>query len=115
MMDGGATVRQAAAVYLKNRVHRSYNDDTTHTRGDPAIAPSDRAALKASIIPLLVSSPNSSITIHLSNALKSIISNDFPERWPELLEGVKTLLVSERSQEVIAGCRASLEIVRVLR
>lgn len=108
--------KQAAAVYLKNRVYTSYFVEPASPRPDQApIAPSDRNALKASLLPLLASSPSSLITVQLANTLKNIVARDFPDNWPDLLDNVKRMLGSSNIREVGAGCVAALEMVRAFR
>ncbi|GJE91719.1 ARM repeat-containing protein [Phanerochaete sordida] len=108
--------RQAAAVYLKNRVYTSYFVDPTSPRPDQVpIAQSDRDALKSSILHVLAVSPSRAITVQLASTLKNIVARDFPEQWPGLLDDVKRLLASSNIREVVAGCVAALEMVRAFR
>ena len=110
-----SATRQAAAVYLKNRVYSTYFVETVTRPDQTPIAPSDRDALKSSILHLISISPNRPITLQLANTLKNIVARDFPENWPNLLENVKNLLASNNVREVGAGCVAALEIVRAFR
>ncbi|KZT65852.1 ARM repeat-containing protein [Daedalea quercina L-15889] len=108
--------KQAAAVYLKNRVYTSYFVEPVNPRPDQVpIAPSDRNALKASLLPLLATSPSNLITVQLANTLKNIVARDFPDNWPDLLDNVKRMLGSGNIREVSAGCVATLEMVRAFR
>ncbi|KAG5220656.1 nonsense-mediated mrna decay protein [Salix suchowensis] len=59
--------------------------------------------------------PSHGITAQLSNTLKTLVINDYPDNWPGLLAEVKRLLASSEVREVHAGCVASLEIVRAFR
>jgi importin-7 len=111
-----SATRQAGAVYLKNRVYTSYFVDPTSPRSDQVpIPPSDRAALKSSLLPLLAASPSRAISVQLSSTLKNIVARDFPDQWPTLLDDVKRLLDSGEIREVVAGCIAALEMVRAFR
>ncbi|KAI0688708.1 ARM repeat-containing protein [Cytidiella melzeri] len=108
--------RQAGVVYLKNRVYTSYFVDPTSPRPDQVPIPqSDRTALKSSLLPLLAASPSRSISVQLASTLKNIVARDFPDQWPTLLDDVKRLLASSEIREVVAGCIASLEMVRAFR
>ncbi|KAJ3557178.1 hypothetical protein NM688_g1613 [Phlebia brevispora] len=108
--------RQAGVVYLKNRVYTSYFVDPSSPRPDQLPIPtSDRAALKASLLPLLATSPSRGISVQLANTLKNIVARDFPEQWPTLLQEVKALLGSHDIRQVVAGCIASLEMVKAFR
>ena len=103
-------------VYLKNRVYTSYYVDPSSARSDQVpIPPSDKAALKASLLPLLSASPSRSISVQLANVLKNIVSRDFPDQWPNLLADVKVLLGSHDIRQVVAGCIAALEMVKAFR
>ena len=94
----------------------SYGADPTHIGPDhKPISPADRSALKSNILPLLAASPGKTITVQLASTLKTLISNDFPERWPELLDGAKALLTSNNIREVGAGTVVVLEMVRAFR
>ena len=111
-----SATKQAAAVYLKNRVYTSYFVEPSNQRPDQTpIAPSDRNALKASLLPLLASSQSNLITVQLANTLKNIVARDFPDNWPDLLDNVKRMLGSSNIREVSAGCVATLEMVRAFR
>ena len=110
------STRQAVSVWIKNRVASSYSADPARVGPDyKPISPADRSALKSNILPLLAASPGSAITVQLASALKTLISNDFPERWPELLDSAKALLTSINIREVGAGTIVVLEMVRAFR
>ena len=79
------------------------------------ILPADRTALKSNILPLLAASPSRVITVQLASTLKTLISNDFPEKWPDLLDAAKALLASNSIREVGAGTVVVLEMVRAFR
>ncbi|KAH8109328.1 ARM repeat-containing protein [Phellopilus nigrolimitatus] len=108
--------RQAATVYLKNRVNKSYFVDAARARPDQVLIPqSDRDALRASIFPLIIAAPSKSISVQLASTLRTMISYDFPEKWPDLAGTIKTLLGSNNVHEVTAGCTAILEVIKVFR
>ncbi|KAJ6552930.1 armadillo-type protein [Mycena capillaripes] len=109
--------RQACSVWLKNRVRTSYAIKAS-TRGphQVIIASSDRDALRGNILPLLVTSPSRSITVQLASSLRIIVADDYPERWPGLIDAIKQLLTSKHNiAHVHAGCVAALEAVRAFR
>ncbi|KZV95467.1 ARM repeat-containing protein [Exidia glandulosa HHB12029] len=110
------SVRLACTVYLKNRIRRSYFVDPEKPLPDQTpIQNSDRVAIRQNIFALLVAAPTRSIRAPLAECLRSLISHDYPEKWPTLLDEIKTLLASSRIQEVIAGCVASLELTKAFR
>jgi importin-7 len=104
------------SVWVKNRVASSYGAEPSRIGPDfRPILPADRTAMKSNILPLLAASPSRVITVQLASTLKTLISNDFPERWPELLDGAKVLLASSNIREVGAGTVVVLEMVRAFR
>ncbi|KAI0301095.1 armadillo-type protein [Multifurca ochricompacta] len=108
--------RQAVSVWIKNRVASSYGAEPARAGPDyKPISPADRVSLKNSILPLLATSPSRVITVQLASTLKTLISHDFPERWPELLGGAKALLASSNIRDVGAGTVVVLEMVRAFR
>ena len=112
-MNHHSATRQACAVWLKNRVHTCYDTDTSEIRPDRSPIPqSDRDALKSSLLPLLASTSSRPISIQLAAALKDIIIRDFPEKWPNLFSEINKLLGSGNIREVVAGCQASLELIK---
>ena len=111
-----SATRQAASVYLKNRVHKSYFIEPTRQRPDQVPIPqSDRDALKSNIFPLIIASPSKAISVQLASTLRYLISHDFPEKWPDLMTTIKALLASNNVREVTAGCTAILEVIKVYR
>ncbi|KAI0286170.1 armadillo-type protein [Russula brevipes] len=111
-----SSTRQAVSVWIKNRVASSYSTEPARAGPDyKPISPGDRTALKDNILPLLAASPSRVITVQLASTLKTLISNDFPEKWPGLLVGVKALLASNNIHEVGAGTVVVLEMVRAFR
>lgn len=103
-------------MWLKNRVQSCYALDPAVRRPDLSPVPdTDRVELRANILRLLAAAPSRNITVQLAATLKTIISNDFPERWPNLLVEVKGMLSSNDIREVHAGCVATVEAVRAFR
>ncbi|RXW25385.1 hypothetical protein EST38_g469 [Candolleomyces aberdarensis] len=110
-----AATRQACAVWLKNRVYKTYALETDRRPDQPFIGNADRESLRSSVLHLLATSPSRAITTQLGAALKTIIAHDFPEKWPGLIPQIKQLLQSNSVQEVHAGCIAALEAVRAFK
>jgi hypothetical protein len=88
-------VRQAAAIYLKNRIRRNWDESTTRGGSElpsnksrfVALSATDRQALKQNILHVLISAPPI-IQSQLRDALVVMVSNDFPDNWPGLAETV---------------------------
>ncbi|THU92451.1 ARM repeat-containing protein [Dendrothele bispora CBS 962.96] len=113
--------RQACAVWVKNRVHTNYTIEASSSAGEPRrpdrqpVAPSDRSALRSSVLRLIATAPSRAITLQLANTFKIIVGHDYPEKWSGLVNDIKALLTSGDIREVHAGCVASLELVRAFR
>lgn len=108
-------VRQASAIYFKNRVRRHW--DVTPVRGGPAVVvipQNDREAIKSTILTTLVEAP-AQTRVHVANALGTIARCDFPDSWPTLMDQIGQLLQSQNPNEVYGGLRALLEVVRAYR
>lgn len=108
-------VRQAAAIYFKNRVRRHW--DSALVRGAPAVVTipqGDKDSIKGSILQTLVEAP-AQIRVHIANALGTIARCDFPDQWPNLMDQIGQLLQSQNPQQVYGGLRALLELVRAYR
>lgn len=111
-----SATRQACSVWLKNRVYKNYDTLEVSRRVDQTvIAASEREALRINILPLLAASPSRSISLQLASTLRSIVSYDFPTKWPSLIAEIQTLLTSGNVSKVHAGCLAALEAVRAFR
>ncbi|KAG9098720.1 hypothetical protein FRC06_006040 [Ceratobasidium sp. 370] len=112
------SVRQAAVVYLKNAVARGYgipNAPPAQQLSTPPIHDSDKRVIKQHIVPLVVASPNRAIRIQLAAILKTLVSHDFPDKWPGFMENVVVLLQSDRPESVFGGMTALLEIFKTYR
>lgn len=110
-----SATRQACSVWLKNRIHSSYSLETSRRADQGVIAASEREAIRINILPLIAAAPSNAIAVQLANTLKLVISNDFPAKWPTLVQEIKRLLTSNNIKEVHAGCVATLEAVRAFR
>ncbi|TRM60552.1 armadillo-type protein [Schizophyllum amplum] len=118
--DEGAVdpaARQAITVWIKNRVQYGYPlTELDPRRPDRApISATDKAALKASILPFLASATSRAVSVQLFSTLRAIVAHDYPENWPTLTEEIKALLVSSNIREVHAGCLATLAAIQAWR
>ncbi|CAE6534492.1 unnamed protein product [Rhizoctonia solani] len=112
------SVRQAAVVFLKNSVARGYgitNASAQQQLSTPPIPETDKQYIKQHILPLIVASPNRAIRIQLAAVLKTLVSHDFPEKWPGFMDNVVQLLQSDRPESVFGGMTALLEIFKTYR
>ncbi|XP_037934798.1 importin-7 isoform X2 [Teleopsis dalmanni] len=86
-------VRQAGAVYLKNLVTSNWTDHEVKP-GEPipfSIHEQDRAMIRGSIVDAIIHSPDL-IKIQLAVCINHIIKNDFPGRWPQVVDNISICL-----------------------
>lgn len=116
-------VRQAAAVYLKNRIARSWSGprsidnvepSSSSTSGVP-IAESDRQALKNNILHVLVDVPQQNVKVQLKTCLSTMTGEDFPEKWPGLIESVMSMIQSGQENQIEGGLLTLIEVLKVYR
>ena len=79
-------LRVVASVTFKNFVKRQWKISEENEVPDK-VSGNDRLAIKASIIELMLTSPEQ-IQRQLSDAISLIAAEDFPEKWPDLLDGM---------------------------
>ena len=125
--ESSPSVRQAAAVYLKNRISRSWS--TPH-RENGSSAPStssvsptniipitdaDKATIKQNILHVLVKTPQQNVKVQLKTCLGTIIVDDFPERWEQLMQQTLQCLQSGHENQIEGGLLALIEILKIYR
>ncbi|XP_067646959.1 importin-7 [Eurosta solidaginis] len=82
-------VRQAGAIYLKNLITNSWSDHEAKA-GEPipfSIHEQDRAMIRGSIVDAIVHAPDI-IKVQLAVCVNHIIRNDFPGRWPQVVDNI---------------------------
>ncbi|KAK2193331.1 hypothetical protein NP493_15g03058 [Ridgeia piscesae] len=84
--DADIHIRVSAAITFKNYVKRNWR--ITEDDGDLMHA-SDRLTVKQSIIALMLKSPEQ-IQKQLSDAISIIGREDFPDKWPDLIQEMVT-------------------------
>ncbi|KAI9022225.1 armadillo-type protein [Phycomyces nitens] len=101
--------RQAAAIYFKNRMNKAWD------RTSQATAPineEDRRMVKQALLQALVTAPNA-VKVQLTSTLNTILSNDFPEEWPEFVNELQHFLSSSDVRLVYVGLLALREVIKV--
>ncbi|KAF9170410.1 hypothetical protein BGX20_009005 [Mortierella sp. AD010] len=106
-------VRQAASIYFKNAIRR-YWFETEATPAHLKISESDKETIKSNILQLLASAPTV-IRTQLITVLGTILSNDFPAKYPGYLNTVQTMLQSQDPKVVFVGLIALKEVLRVYK
>lgn len=110
--DKDLPVRQAAAVYLKNRIRTAY--DRPGQLKPSSVSDSDKAFLKQHLLHGLTNVPPSIRTLLLPT-LAAVIGADYPHSWPELLSQTVNLISSNELAALEAGLSTLVEIVRLYR
>ncbi|KAI7886446.1 ARM repeat-containing protein [Lichtheimia hyalospora FSU 10163] len=101
--------RQAAAIYFKNRMNKAW--DRSREVANP-INEDDRNMVKQSILQALLRAP-SAVQVQLTSSLNTILSNDFPDQWPNFVNEVQGLLTSQDPRMVYVGLLSLREVVKV--
>lgn len=93
--DLDLSVRQAAAIYLKNMVTSSWLEkEVSITQPlEFSIHEQDRALVREHIIEALIQVPET-IRLQLGTCIYNIIKCDFPGRWPNIINQIQELLNS---------------------
>ncbi|GAA93944.1 uncharacterized protein L969DRAFT_70042 [Mixia osmundae IAM 14324] len=114
--------QQAASVYLKNRLARSWSTDVILQTDKPHQVPipeSDRLALKRNLLHVLVSvirsGTGSSVKTQLQAALGTVVDSDFPEQWPDLSQQVLEALQSHDLARIEAALLVLVQIHKLYR
>ncbi|KAG0224632.1 armadillo-type protein [Mortierella sp. GBAus27b] len=107
-------VRQAASIYFKNAVRRYWYESESAETQTHTISQADKETIKANILQLLVTSPPL-VRAQLITVLGTILSSDFPTKFPGYLTMVQNLLQSQDSTTVLVGLIALKEVLRVYK
>ncbi|EEB08535.1 karyopherin [Schizosaccharomyces japonicus yFS275] len=107
------STRQAAVIYLKNRIARSWS--SAKDAASPLDIPEDKKAIfRQNLLPVLLQSPVSTRS-HLMAILNIILSTDFPDQWPSFVEFTANLVQSSDAREIYAGLICMHELAKVYR
>ncbi|CAO0791888.1 unnamed protein product [Mucor circinelloides] len=101
--------RQAAAIYFKNRLNKAWDGERESA---VPINNEDRNMVKQTILQALVTAPNQ-VQVQLTSTLNTILTNDFPDNWPNFVSELERLLTSTDVRLVYVGLLALREVVRV--
>ncbi|CAG8526480.1 11131_t:CDS:10 [Ambispora gerdemannii] len=107
--------RQAAAIYLKNRIRKSWNvDGETQSGGAIPISTNDREMFKRMILQILVNAQNV-VRLQLLECLNKALTYDFPDNWPDYMNQVHSLVASNDPRVVYIGLLSLLQVVKVFQ
>ncbi|KAK4902819.1 Nonsense-mediated mRNA decay protein 5 [Elasticomyces elasticus] len=106
-------VRLSTAVYLKNRVQKSWIKPS-----DPqpphAITEQEKVTVRERLVPTLAHAPPNA-RAQLVVTLQRILHQDFPKHWPEFVDITVKLLHAQDVPSVFAGLQCLLAICRTYR
>lgn len=102
-------ILQAAAVFLKNTIELAWDADYESSK-EAALSGEDKALVRGHIIRVLAGADRM-IQKQLFAALPTIISADFPENWPTVLEEVGKLIHSSQPAQVVVGLKVFVALV----
>ena len=104
-------MRLSSAIYLKNRVSRGWNaEGTIHT----LIPDNERREFRDRLLPVFSQSP-SQIRAQIVPILQTILSHDFPQKWPEYMGITLQLMNTQEAGSVSAGLQCLLAVCRTYR
>ncbi|CAG8569447.1 9240_t:CDS:10 [Ambispora leptoticha] len=107
--------RQAIAIYLKNRIRKSWNTDSeTQSSSAIPISKDDRETFKRMILQILVNTQNV-VRIQLLECLNNVLTYDFPENWPDYMNQVHSLVASNDPRVVYIGLLSLFQVVKVFQ
>ncbi|KAI9486221.1 MAG: armadillo-type protein [Benjaminiella poitrasii] len=101
--------RQAAAIYFKNRLNKAWDGERESA---VPINNDDRNMVKQTILQALVTAPNQ-VQVQLTSTLNTILTNDFPDNWPNFISELERLLTSTDVRLIYVGLLALREVVKV--
>ncbi|KAI8444049.1 armadillo-type protein [Phakopsora pachyrhizi] len=111
-------VRQAAAIYLKNHISLSYLRsrpcNSPNRSGGPVIQEAHRSFLRQNLLAGMSSVP-APIRSLLVPSLKVVISEDYPDRWPDLLDQIVGQLSAGQPRSIESGLIGLLQLIRLYR
>lgn len=79
------------------------------------IAQSDKITIKQNILKVLVETPQQNVKIQLKTCLGTIIAEDFPEKWDELMHQTVACIQSGQENHIEGGLLALIETLKIYR
>ncbi|CEP15700.1 hypothetical protein [Parasitella parasitica] len=101
-LDVGA--RQAAAIYFKNRLNKAWDGERESA---VPINNDDRNMVKQTILQALITAP-AQVKVQLTSTLNTILTNDYPDNWPNFVSELERLLTSTDVRLIYVGLLALL-------
>ncbi|KAI9505769.1 Nonsense-mediated mRNA decay protein 5 [Coemansia spiralis] len=114
MADITTGIKQAASIYFKNRIRRSWSGSARALEQYPPINEGERTFAKENILGAIYAS-SQAIKLQLTECFGVMLKFDFPEKWPQLMVQLKELLHAQDAQKVYTGILALLEVIKAYR
>ncbi|EMR09592.1 hypothetical protein PNEG_02176 [Pneumocystis murina B123] len=110
MTNDDISIKQAASIYLKNRIGNSWEGSNF----DYKISENDKDLFRKRLLPTLLLVPPI-IRSQIASIIGIILSSDFPEKWTDFMDQVIQLLNSQDIHYIYIGLISFLEISKVYR
>ncbi|KAL1924145.1 uncharacterized protein VTP21DRAFT_7180 [Calcarisporiella thermophila] len=107
--ESDPSVRQAVAIFFKNRLQKSWDPSKQGT--NHPITEEDRHIIRENILQVLVLSSNQ-VRVQLTACLGMILATDYPNQWPTFLDQVQSMLTATEPRTVYVGLLALREVVK---
>lgn len=106
-------VRQAGIVYLKNMITSNWHEKEPE-EGEPipfTIHEQDKAMIRDSIVEAIVQAQDM-IRVQLCVCLKTIIKNDFPSRWTQIVDKIHIYLQNPDANSWMAALLCLYQLIK---
>lgn len=109
--------RQAGAIYLKNTVSHYWeavkplgpDDTTTPTQ---SLAEHDKQTIRDNLIEAVIHSPDP-IRNQLVICVRNVAQNDFPDKWPQIIEKVHHFIQNNDLNQWYGSLQAYYQLCKV--
>lgn len=106
-------IRQAAAVSLKNLVHKYWEGDENEQGQWVALIPADEKSVsRQNLLEALFVTQDNSVRALLAESVSNIARIDFPENWPNLIEEIGKNIQSGDANRIINALLALRRVVK---
>ena len=112
--DVDVSIRQAAAIYFKNQITRVWDPYPSLRQSMPQLNENERQEIRNHLVAALGALPPN-MRKSIDAALATILSADYPEKWPAFKQHCVEYLSSNDLKVVAGGLRGTYEIVKIFR
>jgi len=113
--DVSMPVRQSGVIYLKNTCQKSWcdkiDDNGCPSTEEFSIHENDRAVLRSNIVEAIVIAPDA-VRSQLTVIANIIIKNDYPQKWPEVVQNITTQLQTDKPRAWMGALLTLYQLVK---